>query len=85
MAPWKIFQVPKHERSRESLPKPPAGMAWLQDPKTRDWKLVPEEDVVAETTTALANSEITETTKNGHGVCGGQGTYGVSIFFKKRI
>ena len=67
MAPWKIFQVPKHERSRESLPKPPAGMAWLQDPKTRDWKLVPEEDVITETTTALANSEITETTKNGHG------------------
>ena len=59
--------MPKQERSRESLPKPPAGMAWVQHPETREWKLVAAEDVITETTATLANSEITETAKNGNG------------------
>jgi LysM repeat protein len=43
----KIFNVPagRKERSRESLPKAPEGMAWLQDERTREWKLVPREDL----------------------------------------
>lgn len=48
---FKIFQVPNlkpKERLRETLPKPPAGMAWLQNPETREWKLVPAEDVPTE-------------------------------------
>lgn len=48
---WKIQKLleahavncrPK-ERPRESLPKPPTGMAWLQNQDTREWKLVPED------------------------------------------
>jgi LysM repeat protein len=48
---WKIQKLleahavnckPK-ERSRESLPKPPPGMAWLQNKDTREWKLVSED------------------------------------------
>ena len=44
---FKIFQVPlkPKERLRESLPTPPEGMAWLQNPETREWKLVPAEEV----------------------------------------
>ena len=48
--PWKlqkIFSVPvgRYERLRESLPKPPEGMAWYQNKETREWKLVPEEEL----------------------------------------
>ena len=61
---WKIqriFQVPKpQERSRESLPKPPEGMAWLQNAETREWKLVPQQDL------DLAESDMTPAVSN-HG------------------
>lgn len=35
----------RNERLRGSLPKPPEGMAWLQNKETREWKLVPEHEV----------------------------------------
>jgi len=47
---FKIFQVPTvkpRERFRETLPKPPDGMDWLQNAETREWKLVPAEEVKA--------------------------------------
>jgi len=44
----KIFSAPRpRERPRESLPKAPSGMAWWQEPETREWKLVPEDDLAA--------------------------------------
>jgi LysM repeat protein len=48
---WKIQKLLEahagkpRERSRESLPKPPTGMAWLQNTDTREWKLVPEDSL----------------------------------------
>lgn len=69
---FKIFQVPKpKERLRETLPKPPAGMAWMQCPETREWKLIPEEDLpaelqpgVSEETVDFAQTNTMNTTSN---------------------
>ena len=38
--PFKIQKIIQPS-SRESLPEPPKGMAWEQDPKTKAWKLIP--------------------------------------------
>ena len=35
----KLFAQPA-PRARESLPAPPAGMDWVQDPDTKEWRLV---------------------------------------------
>ncbi|CAB9511130.1 expressed unknown protein [Seminavis robusta] len=64
---WKIQKLlAQHagprERPRESLPKPPPGMAWLQNQSTKEWKLVPADKHHPADTTATG----TTTTNNGN-------------------
>jgi len=61
--PFKLQKIlgAKQERSRESLPKPPTGMMWEQDPKTREWRLLPNNEEKEEQN--LSDSQISQVTQ----------------------
>ena len=81
---WKIQKLfeaqaancrPK-ERSRDSLPKPPAGMAWLQNKGTREWKLVSEESLQGQDLQEAVTNENYATTAKTSAASGSPLPYG---------